>query len=159
MPIYDLRRHLRIHNIDLANVNPTIFEKLMGDCIRSAFGPCEVIHVGGTADGGIDLKLVQNDKTTFLVQVKRRSNLSRHEGVQVVRELNGVLFREGAAKGMVITTAAGFTKAALEETKVKTPTKVQYDMRLLAFNDIVEMLNLPSPDPYEPWQGYRRSSQ
>jgi restriction system protein len=158
VPIQDLRRHLKTHNVDLANVNPTVFEKLMGDCVRSAFGPCEVVHVGGTGDGGVDLNLIQNDKTTFLVQVKRRSNLSKHEGVQVVRELNGVLFREGAAKGMIITTASGFTKAAFQETMIKTPTKSRYEMLLLAFNDIIEMLNLPSPVPYEPWQKYRKSS-
>ena len=111
----------------MAHVDPRAFEKLMQDCLRSAYGPCEVTHLGCTGDGGVDLKLTRNDLGTFLVQVKRRTHLGRNEGVSVVRELNGVLFREGRAKGMVITTAKDFTKAAREEAHVKTPTDEEYE--------------------------------
>ena len=127
----------------------------MQDCLRSEYAPCEVYHVGKTGDGGgIDLKLVLSDKETFLIQVKRRSDLSKREGVNVVRELNGVLFREGVSKGMVISTARGYTKAAERELNVKTDTSETYLVRLLDYYDIVKMLNLPMVNPYRPWRDY-----
>lgn len=152
VPIQDLRRFLRRHPTYLAYVNPIAFEKLMADCLKSMYGPCEVIHLGRSGDGGIDLKLTRGDMGTFLIQVKRRGNLSAKEGVQVVRELNGVLFREGQAKGMVITTAREFTPAAYGETVIRTPTTQRYEVKLVAFDDIVSMLNLPNSEPYEPWE-------
>jgi hypothetical protein len=151
IPVSDLRRYLRLNPDDVAHINPFAFERLVADCVKSAFGPCEVIQIGGVKDKGIDLKLVQNDSTTFLIQVKRRSDLSRKEGVKVVRELNGVLFREGKTKGMIITTAVDFTKAAKDETKVYTKTKDRYEMELLCFDDFVAMLMLPDAVLYEPW--------
>jgi hypothetical protein len=151
IPIDALRRFLVKHPRHLAHIHPTAFELLMRDCIRDAYAPCEVIHIGGTADGGIDLKLVTSDQDTFLIQVKRRGNLGRKESVRVVRELNGVLFRENAAKGMVITTASAFTRNAVAETHVRTPTKHTYYVQLLAFDDVVTMLHVPRTETNQPW--------
>src|SRR5262245_35375088 len=151
IPLRELRSFLGRHPNHLANVNPTAFELLMRDCLVDAYGPCDVLHTGSSGDGGVDLKMVLSNRDTYLVQVKRRSDLASHEGVRVVRELNGVLFREGLAKGMVITTAKDFTQPAKDETQIKTPTTEQYAVELLAFNDVVSMLRLPSSIPYEPW--------
>jgi hypothetical protein len=151
VPLDALRDYLRRNPHDMAHVNPEAFERLVGECLKSEYAPCDVIHIGGSGDGGVDLKLVEGNDRVFLIQVKRRSDLASREGVQVVRELNGVLFKEGRAKGMVVTTASGFTRAALKERDVKTPTLEPYEVRLLAFDDIVRMLHLPSPEPYEPW--------
>jgi HJR/Mrr/RecB family endonuclease len=100
----------------------------MKDCLKDAHSPCEVIHTGKTADGGVDLMMILDNDESYLVQVKRRTNLSSKEGVKVVRELNGVLFREGKAKGMIITTASGYTKPAVEETKIKTCLSESYNL-------------------------------
>jgi hypothetical protein len=153
-PIEALRLFLGRHPNHMAHVNPSRFEVLMRDCLRSEFAPCEVIHCGKTGDGGVDLRLIMADDTTWLVQVKRRNNLAHPEGVRVVRELNGVLFREGRAKGMVISTATSFTKGATMETQTRTPTAEPYVVKLFAFDDIVRMLRLPRVDPYEPWRGF-----
>lgn len=150
--ICELRNFLKRHPKYLSHVHPTVFEKLIQDCFKSVFGPCEVIHIGGSGDGGIDLKLTRGDMGTYLVQVKRRENLNGKEGVQVVRELNGVLFREGEAKGMVVTTARDFTEAAKKEIIIKTPTKESYEIKLLKLDDVVSMLQLPSVEPYVPWE-------
>src|SRR5205085_2440194 len=96
----------------------------------------------------------QSDKEPLLIQVKRRSDPSRLEGVQVVRELNGVLFREGTARGMIVTTRKGFSNNAHREVNAATGTTDRYEMHLVAFDDIVGMLQLPDPEPYEPWLGY-----
>lgn len=154
VPIVELRNYLKRHPNDVAYVDPYRFELLMQDCFKDYFGPSEVIHLGKSGDGGIDLKIVKNNKETVLVQVKRRFDITKNEGPKVVRELNGVLFRDNIAKGIVVTTAKSFTKAAMKETNVKTPTKKRYCMKLLAFDDFVAMLNLPRIEPYEPWQKY-----
>ncbi|OGP51598.1 MAG: hypothetical protein A2Y79_08830 [Deltaproteobacteria bacterium RBG_13_43_22] len=154
VPIVELRNYLKRHPNDIAYVNPYRFELLMQDCFKDYFGPSEVIHLGKSGDGGIDLKIVKNNKETILVQVKRRFDITKNEGPKVVRELNGVLFRDNIAKGIVVTTSISFTKAAMEETKVKTPTKKRYCMKLLAFDDVVSILNLPRLEPYAPWEKY-----
>ncbi len=76
------------------------------------------------------------------------------EGVQVIRQMNGVLFPEGRARGIVITTASNFTKGAVREASTRTSTNEQYEMKLLSFPDIVSMLRLPSVEPYEPWKPF-----
>ena len=123
----------------------------MGDCLRDKYDSCEVVHVGGTADRGIDLILVRLDEGPRLVQVKRRTDLTSAEGVQVVRELNGVLFRDNIGKGMVITTASRFTKPALDETSIWAPTGQTYDMELLPYSDVVELFDVKPRHPHQPW--------
>nr|WP_320048318.1 restriction endonuclease [uncultured Desulfuromonas sp.] len=152
VPIKELREFLSKKPNYLSEVNPTTFEHLMADCFRLNYAPCEVVHLGGTGDGGIDLKLILGDETRYLIQIKRRADLSSTEGVKVVRELNGVLFREGCAKGMVVTTANRYSQAAHKETAIKTETDESYEMNLLAFHDVVSMLNIQSCVPYEPWK-------
>ncbi len=154
VPIRELHEFLSKKPNYLSEINPTLFEKLMADCFRLNYAPCEVIHLGGTGDGGIDLKLILGDETRYLIQIKRRANLSATEGVKVVRELNGVLFREGCAKGMVVTTAKKYSKAAHKETSIKSPTDESYEMQLLAFSDVVSMLNIQPSTPYEPWNSH-----
>lgn len=153
-PLTALQEHLSKHPRHVAHVHPTQFELLMRSCLQEYFGAVEVIHTGRSGDGGIDLKMILTDGDTYLVQVKRRANTSRLEGVRAVRELNGVLFREGRAKGMVVTTAGGFSAAAQREAAVKSTTSETYEMRLLAFDDVVKMLRLNHPSPYKPWLAY-----
>lgn len=154
VPIRALRSYLMRHPRDIVHVDPKVFERLIADCLRDAFNPCEVIHVGRSDDGGIDLKLILANDACYLVQVKRRSFLDRKEGVEVVRSLNGVLFKEGIPRGMVITTAHAFTPRAHESTQIATPTSVPYDMKLVAFDEVISMLRLKPIFPYEPWKRF-----
>ena len=151
VPLRELRAYLHKHPNDVSLVNPTAFERLMGACLKDKSDSCEVVHVGGTADGGIDLVLIRLEEGPRLIQVKRRANLASTEGVRVVRELNGVLFRRNIARGMVITTASKFSKAAIKETEVWTPTGETYDMALLAYDDVVDLFDVEPRQPHEPW--------
>ena len=152
VPIALLRKYLTRNPKDLAHIHPQRFELLMQDCLRDAYDSSEVIHMGYSKDGGIDLKLVLTNSETYLVQIKRRSDLTKNEGVTVVRELNGVLFREDEAKGMIITTAPDYTKAAKEERNIKNlKMRERYQVDLLKFDDVVKMINLPTVQPYSPW--------
>jgi hypothetical protein len=108
----------------------------------------------GSKDRGIDLVLVRTNELPYLVQVKRRSNLERSEGVDVVRLHNGVLFREGIPRGMIVTTAKAFTKSAHSEREVKTGTSEPYELELFARGHIIEWLRLDFPEPYCPWRSH-----
>lgn len=150
-PINLIHRHLIQYPKDIANVNPYNFEKIIASCFKDYYAPCEVIHIGQSHDRGIDLKLIMSDGGTYLVQVKRRKNIHKNESVKFIRELNGVLFREGIPKGIFVTTAKGYTKDAVAETHILTETAIPYDMKLLAFDDLIKMLNISPQEPYKPW--------
>ncbi|MDO9067910.1 MAG: restriction endonuclease [Deltaproteobacteria bacterium] len=154
-PISELRSYLKSNPRSISEINPIVFEKLMRDCLKDVYAPCEVIHIGQTGDRGIDLKIILSESETYLVQVKRRTNINKNEGVEVVRTLNGVLFRDGEAKGMVVSTAKGFTKAAKDEAIIQTKTDIPYDMKLVSFPEIVKMLKLEPIEPYKPWMKVR----
>lgn len=153
VPVSVLREHFakNAQKLELKALDAYVFEKLIAECLRYEYKPCEVHHVGargGKGDDGIDLYLVK-DGTEWLIQVKRR--LTEHnEPVDTVRLLNGVLLREGKHKGMVVTSAAGFTRKAQLETKVKTPGA--YCVELFDRGDVLRMIaNIPR-DLAEPWQ-------
>jgi hypothetical protein len=152
VPLADLRRFLRGHPAHLAHVNPIVFEELIAECLKSAFPNSELIKVGGSRDRGIDLMLLNTHRENYLVQIKRRSNIDKNEGVEVVRQLNGVVFRENAAKGLVITTARNYTHDAIQETWVKSDYGIWQSIDLYGYEDITKWLNLPSHTPYEPWK-------
>ncbi|MEX8497730.1 restriction endonuclease [Leptothrix ochracea] len=83
------------------------FEQLVGEAFR--LQGYEVTETGGGgADGGVDLLLVR-DGETFLVQCKQWKAFK--VGVQVVRELYGVMAAQGATGGWVVTSGR-FTPAA-----------------------------------------------
>lgn len=154
VPLADLKRFLRQNPKHLAHVNPYAFEDLMHDCLRAAFPECELVKVGGRRDRGIDLILVQTTGERYLVQVKRRSNIEKNETVDVVRQLNGVIFRDNEAGGLVVTTAKGYTPAAQQETQVLSASGVWQSIDLYGFSDIVKWLDLPDAVPYQPWQEF-----
>jgi len=111
------RRHRRGRLADEAAGNPAAgalngmswkeFEMLVGEAFRRrGFGVTET--GGGGADGGIDLMLAK-DGEKFLVQCKQWRAFM--VGVNVVRELYGVMAAQGAAGGYVVTSGQ-FTQEA-----------------------------------------------
>jgi restriction system protein len=76
------------------------FELLVGEAFR--LQGYEVTELGGEGpDGGVDLVL-RKDREKFLVQCKQWKAFK--VGVQVVRELYGVMAAQGAAGGFVVTS-------------------------------------------------------
>jgi restriction system protein len=83
------------------------FEQLVGEAFR--LQGYEVTETGGGgADGGVDLLLLR-DGERYLVQCKQWKAFK--VGVQVVRELYGVMAAQGATGGWVVTSGR-FTPAA-----------------------------------------------
>jgi restriction system protein len=85
----------------------TQFEVLVGEAFRLQ-GYSVIETGGGGADGGVDLVLTRGGEK-FLVQCKQWRAFK--VGVDVVRELYGVMAAKGAAGGFVVTSGR-FTDAA-----------------------------------------------
>jgi restriction system protein len=84
------------------------FELLVGEAFR--LQGYDVTELGGAGpDGGVDLVL-RRDKEKFFVQCKQWKAFK--VGVQVVRELYGVMAARGAAGGFVVTSGS-FTEEAI----------------------------------------------
>lgn len=83
------------------------FELVVGEAFRSK-GYAVSEMGGGGADGGIDLVLHKNGEK-YLVQCKQWR--AYKVGVQIVRELYGVMAASGAVGGFVVTSGA-FTQEA-----------------------------------------------
>lgn len=83
------------------------FEQLVGEYFRRKGFVVEETG-GGGADGGIDLVLSRG-KDSYLVQCKQWK--ARQIGVEIVRELYGVIAAKGAAGGYVVTSGV-FTDEA-----------------------------------------------
>lgn len=87
------------------------FELLIGEAFRRK-GYAVVETGGGGPDGGIDLVLrkpVTNGNETYVVQCKHWK--AQKVGVDVVRELYGVMAARGAAGGFVVTSGRFTTEA------------------------------------------------
>jgi restriction system protein len=95
------------------------FELLVGEAFR--LQGYEVTELGGAGpDGGVDLVL-RRDKEKFLVQCKQWKAFK--VGVQIVRELYGVMAAKGAAGGFVVTSGS-FTEDAIEFASGRNVTLV-----------------------------------
>lgn len=91
----------------LNNMTWREFETLVGEAFRRK--GYSVLDVGGGgADGGVDLVLMKG-KESFLVQCKQWK--AYKVGVDVVRELYGVMAAKGATGGFVVTSGT-FTEDA-----------------------------------------------
>ncbi|WP_315833497.1 restriction endonuclease [Bradyrhizobium prioriisuperbiae] len=159
VPVAELRRWITKHPDHVALVDPFVFEEIIADCFKDHFPNSQVTRVGGRKDRGIDIHIIHNDDEQILVQIKRRSNLLSTESVTVVRELNGVLFRERIPKGIVVTTAKTFSPAAKEEIARAAAMNrdsshfERYDVELFDHQAVIELLNLRSQRRPAPWAG------
>ncbi len=99
------------------------FEMLVGEGFRiQGYRVAET--GGGGADGGVDLVLSKpgrNGSEKFLVQCKQWR--AYRVGVDVVRELYGVMAAKGAAGGFVVTSGR-FTEAAIKFAEGRNVTLV-----------------------------------
>ncbi|EGR0524950.1 DUF2034 domain-containing protein [Vibrio cholerae] len=111
------------------------FEELVADAYRRQ-GYTVIENDQGGADGGTDLKLIKNGELT-LVQCKNwRSN---RVGVQIAREMFGVMIAE-KAKRMLIITSGEFTKEALDFAKDK-PLSLIDGSQLIELIEVVQTSN------------------
>jgi restriction system protein len=99
------------------------FEILVGEAFRQR--GYQVIDLGGTGpDGGVDLVLSKGTEK-ILVQCKQWKAFK--VGVDIVRELYGVMAAKGAAGGFVVTSGT-FTADAIEFCKGRNVTLIAGEM-------------------------------
>ncbi len=132
---------------DLRHMAPRTLELLVGSVFRDFFD-CQVRHIGGPGDGGIDLLLISGDCPT-VVQVKRRTTGQQKEGVQVVRELLGTMLLEDVNKGIIVSTATDFSPPAKLAARIATERR---GVRVSLFNQdrLRDTLCLTEPQE-KPW--------
>lgn len=153
-PLSVARDYLSRNPHKLARFDPYRFEDLVTDCLRDHFGDGEVIKLGGRKDRGIDIKAMRAGGKTVLVQVKRRSDFAKREGVRTIRHLHGVMLREGVPSGMVVTTAHDFTADAKADVAQAESRLRHYSMDLLPLADLLDLLGRARTPQRSPWEGH-----
>jgi restriction system protein len=117
------------------------FEELVAEAYRRQ--GFRVIENGFGPDGGVDVKLIQNNQTT-LVQCKQWR--SKNVGVAVIREMFGVMTADNASK-VVIICCGGFTRDALSFAENK-PIELIGGAELLSI--VKEIQNNSTPNKEAP---------
>jgi len=80
-------------------MSPKILKYMVGS-VLSDFLDCEVRHVGQPGDDGTDLNCFDRGQP-LLIQIKRRGNPNKTEGIDVVKLIFASAFASGANSGMV----------------------------------------------------------
>ena len=132
-----LRAYIQSHINDVSLVDHKRWELLMRD-IYSDFYDCEVRHIGGPGDNGIDLYAVINEEP-HLIQIKRRQRKGV-EGVALVREFVAVLMLEGIRNGHIVTTAERFSEPAKRAASHERLRRYGISVELKTIKDIHSML-------------------
>ncbi len=117
------------------------FEMLVGEAFRRQGHRIEETGLGG-ADGGIDLRLSKNGKST-LVQCKQWR--SRRVDVKIVREMYGLLAHHGA-NAVKIVAIGDFTPDAQRFAQDK-PIELIHGEALLALIQAVQSTTSVAADP------------
>jgi restriction system protein len=122
------------------------FEMLVGEGFRlQGYQVAET--GGGGADGGVDLVLRKTGETSgekFLVQCKQWRALK--VGVDVVRELYGVMAARGATGGFVVTSGR-FTEAAVSFASGRNVTLIDGEKLRGLLRDAKTAVNRSTPRP------------
>lgn len=143
----ELARALRQHPNRWHAVTPTALERFVAAVFRANYGPCEVRHVGGSGDGGVDVLLLTGSSLRVPIQVKRRGSSTAHEPVSTIREFLGAMLLQGARIGIVVSTATGFTQPARDA--VEESRRWGYIIQLVDRGALDDMLGPLVPN--RPW--------
>ncbi|MBK8211646.1 MAG: restriction endonuclease [Rhodospirillales bacterium] len=140
IPIETLRAHLNKHQEDLWRVNPRVMERLVAD-IFSDFFECDVVHVGGPKDGGIDA-IVLDGNEQRVIQVKRREDSAHIESVREIREFLGAMVLRGSSQGVFATTGRDFSGDAKRAAEMAELYGVVDKLELVNSQKIIDVLRL-----------------
>lgn len=129
-------------------IDPYRFERFVGSIFKANFSHCDVMHVGKSDDGGVDLIFVDSQQDQWLIQVKRRESSTYSEGVNTVRNLLGALFLNDCLRGILVSTADHFTFRAYQA--VGRANELGRIVKLIDRGKLRRMLNPLLPD--RPWR-------
>lgn len=143
-PLIVIRKYVSENPKYFCDINHHKFEILVQHIYKDFFN-CEVKHVGGPGDNGIDLYMVLSNEP-HLIQVKCRKNPDSIESINYVRELLGTLILNNAKHGHLVTTANKFSKPAIEATKSASLEEYNIEINLTDCNKLFEMLKIANKD-------------
>lgn len=143
-------KELKKNPARVRKMHPTSFEKYAADVIASIHN-CEAVHVGKTADGGIDAFLLLNDDKP-IIQVKRREKENAVESVKTIRELVGTMVIEDNYKGIIISTAKQFSKPAVKTVNELILKNKVERLDLYDFKRFFEMVDLVHDNKSKLWE-------
>lgn len=130
----ELVRYLALHPEKMHELNPRKFEHLVAELFRDKGYDVELGR--GTKDGGVDIRaFLRSDIGALLtlIQCKRNGTHNRVK-VDVVRGLYGVVTRENASSGVIVTTST-FTRDARSEQQ-----QVQHRIQLAEYEHLTNWL-------------------
>lgn len=148
VPVQVLQAELPKNLKLIDGIHPKKMEDLIGHILAGVFD-CEVHQLGYTRDGGVDLILLHSDQPVA-VQVKRREDQSRTEGVSGIREFLGAALLRDFRHLIYATNVERFSPAATEAAKMAVEKGLvdRYDLISL---DILQSL-FPKPESLELWR-------
>jgi restriction system protein len=147
IPVDSLLRNLNSHPDYLLRINPYKAEEVVTRLLADALN-CEVYHLGGRKDRGIDAYVLSNDEMKTIIQVKWHEDMRKAESVKVVKELAATLLEHGVPSGILVTTRRDLSQPA-KETIARIGTRAiegmgRFDISYKTYSDILSMLEISS---------------
>jgi len=136
----ELVRYLAEHPAKMYELNPRKFEELVAELFRAKGYDIELGR--GTKDGGVDIRaFLRNDVGALLTLIQCKRHLAHNKvNVDVVRGLYGVVKRDDASCGMIVTTST-FTRDARSEQQ-----RLEHRIHLADYTDLTKWLrDYPQP--------------
>jgi hypothetical protein len=150
-----LSHEIQKHREQVFSMNPTKFERYVGSVLAD-FLDCEVRHIGQSGDDGVDLIALISDNP-LMIQVKRRENPDKTEGIDVVKLLFASAFARGADSGMVVTSAKKFSRRAEDWIESSRLKDVGFNLELVDINGLMSMIDaVLEKDSPPPWLVHQR---
>ena len=156
VPISALRTALRRLGDEILHVQPRVMEELVAAVLRDYFPNCMARICGRTGDHGIDLIVVESERS-IAVQVKRRSQTDAVERVMQVREFLGASLVEGFDHLMYVSTADHFSSGqagAQQFANDAVARRVVESFELVDRHRFLGMLGLIPKELEDPWRAF-----
>ena len=153
-PMGALRSYCAQHERQMERMalNPGRIEKIVSECLKLEYKPCEVRHIG-TAKGRLvepsDVYRVHDGQGEWLIQIQRRGTGGGHL-IDAISELNGLLVREGTQAAIVVTGTPRLARDAEGDKGTKIAPPGPYIVRLV---DRTGLFTLSEWEPsMPPWE-------
>jgi hypothetical protein len=130
----ELVKYLALHPEKMHDLSPRKFEELVAELFRSKGYDVEIGR--GTKDQGIDIRAFQRSDIGCLLTLVQCKRYARNHKVAVdaVRQLYGVVGRDDATTGIIVTTST-FTRDAQSEQR-----QLKYRIQLAEYSNVASWL-------------------
>lgn len=143
----ELAQYLRRKPQAWHSLTPKALELLVAAIFKANFADSEVLHVGKSHDGGVDVIFIDYNHNQCMIQVKCRQSARKAEGFETVQNLLGAMVLKDSSYGIIATTADHFSYWAVKaRTEALRRGKI---IRLLDKGKLNRMLDHLIPE--RPW--------